>query len=70
MAVHLVELRTALTLAIEQLQDGHAGDVFLQVGVDARDGEANPPVALGDAAPEHDRHQNDEGHDRKHDAGQ
>ena len=40
--------------------------MFLQVGVDARDGHADPPVALGHRAPENRRRQNDQRHRQQH----
>ena len=45
-AVDVFEFGRAALFAIEQLQHCDAGDVFLQVGVDLGDRDANAPVAL------------------------
>ena len=49
------ELRHAAGFAIEELQDGDADDVLLQVGVDAGDGDADLAVVLTDDAAEQPR---------------
>ena len=69
-AVDLLEALVGLLLAVEQLQHDDAGDVFLQVGVDLGDGDANAAVAVADLAAEdrggvEDERQHGEGDQRQ-----
>ena len=69
-AIDACKLAAAASLAIEELEDGDAADVLLQIGINARDGHANFAVALLHGAPElhgdqhHQRHhgQQESGH--------
>ena len=65
-AVDALELLGALPLPVEELQHHDAGDVLLQVGVDAGDGDADAAVALRHAAAEQHGRQHHERHHRQH----
>jgi len=48
-SMHVVDVRELVVSAVfpvEELQHGHAADVFLQMRVDARDGDADPAVRV------------------------
>ena len=49
-------------LAIEELQHGDAVDVFLQIRINPRDGDANAAVALLHGSAEANGHQHDQRH--------
>ena len=59
-AVALGEFLARALLAVEDLHDAHAADVFLQESVDARDGGANAAVGFAHEVAENIGHQQDE----------
>ncbi len=61
--------RAAARFAIEELQHGDAADVLLQIGIDARDGDANAAIALLHRAPELHGHQHHQRHHRQQERG-
>ena len=68
--VDLFELAEAEIFMVEKLEHAHAGDVFLQVSVDARDGDANSPVGFAHGAAKragdhHDNGKYGEGEERQ-----
>ena len=62
-AVEVGELVAGFSLAVEKLHDAHAADVFLQEGVDARDGRADAAIGVADLVAEEPGGHEDEGHD-------
>ncbi len=68
-AIDLLEFGAAARLAIEELQDGDAADMLLQIRIDAGDGHANPPIALLHGAPELHGHQHHQRHHRQQERG-
>ena len=70
LAVDLLELLPAAPLTVEQLQHRHAGDVFLEVGVDPGDGHPNSPVTLGHRPPKNQGDDDHERHGGQHDGGE
>ena len=44
----LGELLARFFFAVEELHDAHAADVFLEEGVDARDGRADAAIGVAD----------------------
>ncbi len=66
-AIHRVEFHRAAALAVEELKHRDTRDVFLQVGVDARDGDADAAVTLAHAAAEDGGRKNYERHGEHHD---
>ena len=70
LAVYLVELLLALAFTIEELQHDNADDVLLQVRVNARNGNADAPVAERHRTPEQYRHEHHERHHRQHERRQ
>ena len=55
-AIDPLELLRALPLAVEELEDRHAGQVLLEISVDACDGHADTAIALAGLAAERDGH--------------
>ena len=69
-AIQFGELLLRFSLAVEDLHDAHAADVFLQERIDARDGGADPPVGVAHAVAEdpgcdHDQRQHGKGGQRQ-----
>ena len=60
--VHRVELAEAALLAREELHHLHAGDVLLEIGVDARDPHAHGAERLAHLAAEDDRRDREQRH--------
>ena len=70
LAVDFVELLPALTFTVEELQHDDANDMLLQVRVNARNGNADAPVAERHRTPEQYRHEHHERHHRQHERRQ
>ena len=64
--IHIGELLEGALLSVEQLQNHHAGDMFLQVGIDTRNGYANSAVGVAHLVAENLRGPEDE---RQHGEG-
>jgi hypothetical protein len=62
-AVEVGELLARFFLVAEELHDAHAADVFLQEGVDARDGRADAAIGVADFVAEKPGGYEDERHD-------
>ena len=58
-----------LRLAVEELEHRDAGQVFLQIRVDAGDGDADAAIALRRAAPENHRDHDDARRDGEQQSG-
>jgi hypothetical protein len=63
--IALGEFGAGFLLAIEQLHDAHPGDVFLQEGVDSRDGGADVAVGVAHVMAEDEGDDQDAGEDGK-----
>ena len=68
--LRLFKFLACFVLAIENLHHAHAGNVFLEEGVDARDGGANAAVGVADKFAEEIGDAQDEGQNGKRVEGQ
>ena len=59
-AIQFGELLPRFPLAVKDLHDAHAADVFLQERIDARDGRADAPVGVAHAVAEDPRGNHDQ----------
>ena len=64
-AVEVGELLARLFFVVEELHDAHAADVFLQKGVDARDGRADAAIGVADFVAENPSGHEDEAASRR-----
>ena len=61
LGIHFGKRVEGLPLAVEELQDHHAADVLLQVGIDAGNRNANPAIGIAHLIAKHLRSERNEG---------